>query len=409
MFSNLYWPPVVSGSATQSAQLATRLASRGCNVLVITANLQSHTFEHTVEEGVDVYRLPAIRLPKSAISLNFPWLNYTFTYSNLRRIFQICERHRPDAFHLHNHMFDLAFSAAAASKRLRTPLFITVHTVIKHPQRHINSVLEFFDRRLLRKFVIERAQGIICPEMTIRDYVQSAFGKTTVEVVPYGIEALAAPREDVTRKILHTYRLDGRRVILSLGHLHEIRNRKDLIEAMPRVLKDVPNAVLVVVGAIGTQSAAIRVRHLGISNSVVFTGAVPHTEVPSFMQIADIDAQWFQKNNPQNRTLGIAALEAMSVGKTVIGTADENVYGEGVLKSWHNVVLVEPDRPNELAEVIVKLLRDSALRTEIGVRAAETIRRHFSWETVCSKLMKIYSSAVEVKAPPSRLISREVH
>src|SRR5205807_1271870 len=99
MFSNLY-PPVVSGSATQSSSLARELAKRGCEVAVITARVAGGSPEYERVDGVHVHRLPALRLPKAAIALNFPWLSYTFTPANLRRIAAILDRHSPDVLHL---------------------------------------------------------------------------------------------------------------------------------------------------------------------------------------------------------------------------------------------------------------------------------------------------------------------
>jgi hypothetical protein len=51
--------------------------------------------------------------------------------------------------------------------------------------------------------------------------------------------------------------------------------------------------------------------------AVALTGAVPYSDIPAYLGIADLEAHWFQPNNPQNKTLGIAALEAMSAGKVV--------------------------------------------------------------------------------------------
>lgn len=393
MFSNLY-PPVVSGSSIQLASLSCELARRGCQAVVITAKHNGESKEYEELDGVHVYRLSALRLPKMPISLNFPWLSFTFTPANQRRIQDILNRHQPDVIHLHNHMFDLAFSASLAAKRTRKPLVTTIHTVIKHPKRFYNWFLYPADRLFLKHFVINRTDILICPDITIQGYVYDAFGKTNIALVPYGISLPPKPDKEIVDQVRRKYHLTGDPIILSLGHVHEIRNRKDLIEAMPMVLERFPGAVLLIVGAIGTDTAESLACKLGVRKSVIFTGAVPHSEVPAYLEIADLEAHWFQQDNPQCKTLGIAALEAMGAGKVVIGTADENVYGEGVLRNKDNVILVEPGNPGQLAQTIVDLLSDRERRRAIGERARQTIQEHFSWDSVCSRTLDVYGEVL---------------
>ena len=91
MFSNLYYP-IVSGSSTQSRYLGRELVRRGHRVTFITARTQKDTPEHEVDDGVEVYRVPAILLPKIPLAFNFPWLSYTFTRGNLRLLETIIDK-----------------------------------------------------------------------------------------------------------------------------------------------------------------------------------------------------------------------------------------------------------------------------------------------------------------------------
>jgi glycosyltransferase involved in cell wall biosynthesis len=393
MLTNLF-PPIVSGSSTQSAALARELARRGCEVAVITARLNADQPPYEKMAGVHVYRLPALRLPQHEIALNFPWLNYTFTPGNQKRIGLIIKKHRTDLIHLHNHMFDLAFSAVIASARLAKPLVITLHTVIKHPRDAYNLLLHPIDRVFLKHLVIQRADALICPDRTIEAYAHEAFGSNRTWIVPYGIGIPLPPDPQLVENIRRKYRLENRTVILSLGHVHGIRNRLDLIQAMALVLKDFPHAVLLIVGAVGTEEPSRLARRLGISEAVIFTGAVPHEHVQAYLEIAVIEAHWFQPNNPQNKTLGIAALEAMGAGKAILNTADENVYGHGVLQNGTNVVLIESGNSFQQAKTICDLLKNQARREAIGKEAKRSIHKHFSWESVCNRTIQLYTSVL---------------
>lgn len=392
MFSNLY-PPVVSGSSEQAASLSRELARRGCHTVVITAKVFSNTKEYEEIDGVYVYRLPAIVMPRMPIWLNFPWFSHTFTPRNFRRIQDIIERHKPEILHLHNHMFDLALSAALIRRRISKPLVITIHTIVKHHRRLYNLFLCPADRLLLRHLIINQADALICPDVNIMEYVNSAFGKSDVDLVPYGISLPKIFLDKEVKHLRRKYQLDGHRVILSLGHLHQIRNRKTLIEALPMVHKVFPNTVLFVVGTIADPSAAILARKLGVHESVIFTNHVPHSEVPAFFALSDIEAHWLNQDEPEKTSLGIASLEAMAAGKAILAAANINTHGLGVLRNGENIILVDRDNPGQVAQTIVDLLEDNDRRRAIGDRARHTIQNHFSWETVCAKTLAVYEKA----------------
>lgn len=393
MFSNLF-PPVVSGSSIQLAALSAELARSGSEVVVITAKASTDSADYEIVNGVHVYRLPARRLPKMSISLNFPWLTYTFTRGNLRRIEAIIQRHNPDIFHLHNHMFDLAPAAVLMRRRFRKPLVITLHTFIKHANNLYNVFLYPADRILLNYLIIRQANTLICPDLNTVNYAREAFGKTNVVLVPYGINIPETPAEGYVEQLRTKYGLNNHRVILSLGHLHKIRNRKDLVEALPLVLKEYPNTVLLIVGMVGDDTPAVLARQLGIQESVIFTGHVPYVEVPALLALSDLEAHWLNQDSPDKTSLGVASLEAMGAGKVVVAAASEDNYGVGVLKNGENVILVKPGDPEGLAQRIIELFRDEQERTAIGKRARQTVKDNFSWDGVRAQTVKVYERAI---------------
>jgi phosphatidylinositol alpha-1,6-mannosyltransferase len=389
MFSNLY-PPVVSGSSTQVASLSRELARRGYQIVVITAKVSKDSKEYEEIDNVHVYRLPAIHLPKMPIALGFPWLSYTFTPRNLWRIKTIIKRHNPNVLHVHNHMFDLALSAVLMHRWKRKPLVITIHTIIKHTRTFYNLLLYPADRLLLKHLIINRVDALICPDLNNKDYVRDAFGKTEAALVPYGISLSQKPAAKSVEQLRAKYNLNGKRVILSLGHVHALRNRKDLIGALPEILEIFPNTVILIVGTVGDDSPVALARKLEVHKSVIFTGHVAHSQVPAFLALADLEAHWLNQSVPQKTSLGIASLEAMWAGKVVITAARENAFGPDVLKSNENIVLAEPENPGKLAETIIGLLNDKQRCDAIGERARQTVQENFSWDSVCTKTLDVY-------------------
>lgn len=393
MFSNLF-QPVVSGSATQSAALSRELAARGLEVVIITAHVDPASPPYERVAGVHVYRLPCLRLPRMAIALNFPWLNWTFWPRNVRRIEDILRRHRPQVLHLHNHMFDLAFSAIAMRRRFGLPLVVTIHTMIKHAQRLYNALLLPADRVFLRQAVIRQCDAVISPDYNILDYVREAFGGHRHRVVLYGVESLPEADPERVAQLRRQFQLEGRRVILSLGHVHRIRDRRELVQAMPLVLEQIPEAVLLVVGAVATDIPVRLARELGVEQAVRFVGAQPHADISAFLALGDLEAHWLNQDSPEKTSLGIASLEAMAAGKPVMAVANPDTYGVGVLKSGRNLVVVPPEQPERVAREIIALLRAPSAAAAMGEAARQTIARHFSWRKIGDDTLDVYGEVL---------------
>jgi glycosyltransferase involved in cell wall biosynthesis len=277
---------------------------------------------------------------------------------------------------------------------IRKPLVVTIHTVVKHSLDRYNLLLAPFDRIFLNHLVIQKADIIINPDLNTQRYVVETFGRRDSVIVPYGITLPQVTDDSTVEYIKNNYYLIGKQVILSLGHVHDIRNREDLIEAMPYILCQVPNAVLLIVGSVSTQEPIQRVKRLGLQNSVIFSDYVPHSQIPAFLELADIEAHWLNQDGMENTSLGIASLEAMWAGKAVLAAANERTYGDGVLKNGENIILVKRGNSRELAEIIVHLLGEKEKRATIGAKARQTIMRHFSWESVCSQTVQAYQEAL---------------
>jgi len=364
-------------------------------MLVITARVETSSPAYEEVDGVHVYRLPALRLPKLSIALNFPWLNYTFTPSNVRQIETILARYRPDVLHLHNHMFDLGLSAASMRRRTGCPLVTTLHTVIRHSQAQYNLLLYPADRLFLKRLVVDQSDQLICPDVNIKDYAREAFGRSDSVIVPYGVDLPKVSDNGRIVQLRATYGLQGKRVILSLGHVHEIRDRKDLVAALPEVLRVFPNTVLLIAGAVSTTIPEKLAHSLGVEHAVIFTGPISRQAVPDFLALADLEAHWLNQEEPERTSLGIASLEAMLAGKVVLAAANPETYGPGILVPGENIQIVEPGHPAELAQTIVELLQDDARRTAMGQCASQTIRKHFSWDNICEQTLQVYRAAIQ--------------
>lgn len=400
MISNLF-PPVVSGSSLQLYELSKRLVRRGHRVIIVTARYRKDLPEHEVDSGIDVYRLPSLRLPRLAVALKFEWLTATFSPANLRRIKSILRRHSVDLIHLHNHMFDLAFSAALVKRALGLPLVVSLHTPITHNNPFYNRLLVTAERLILKPMIIGSADCVVCPDYNIVKYVKQRFDCERVALIPYGVDEAPPLAPDVAAAIAERFALQGSRLLLSIGHVHQIRNRIDFVRAMADVVRHVPEAKLIVVGAVGDQRPVALAKELGLTDRVIFTGTLDHATTQALLAMCEIEAHWFTlKHPPIDSSPGIATMEAMLAGKPALTMASEDTFGPGVLRNFENVVLVKPGDAAAIAGQLVRLLCNAGLAKSIGDAGRKVALEHFTWPHVIGRMEALYGRLIRDRVAP---------
>lgn len=392
MFSNLF-PPVASGSSIQCDGLSAELVRQGHRVCVLTARHRGEDPEVETVGGVEIHRLPALKLPRHAIALNFPWLCSIYRPANIRYATEVLKRRGVDAVHIHNHMFDAAFVGLAAARAANLPAIVTIHTVIEHANRAYNALLSAVDAQFLGPRVMRRAAAVVCPDFNVKSYLARRFGRDDGIIVPYGIR-LPDPAPGAADALRERFGLRGKRVIVSVGHLHALRDRVTLVGALDLLRDRHPDVALLIVGAISDGKAQALVKARGLSDRVVFAGPLPHTDVPGLYDLAQIVAVWLNQGPPADRSLGVAGMEGMYAGRPVVAVASPDTFGPGVLKAGENLCTARVETPDAVAEQIDRLLSDPAYAVSVGNAAREVSRDRFDWTAVARQHVDVYGGVI---------------
>jgi phosphatidyl-myo-inositol dimannoside synthase len=175
--------------------------------------------------------------------------------------------------------------------------------------------------------------------------------------------------------------LEGVPVVACVSRLIPRKGQDTLIRAWPRVLTAVPAAILLLVGG-GPDRERLEglAASLGITSSVVFTGPVPWTDIPPYVDAADVFAMpcRTRRFGLEPEALGIVTLEASAAGKPVVigdsgGAADTVRHGE-------TGYLVDPYNPPAVASRLIALLTDPATAKTMGAAGRAWVRESWSWQ-----------------------------
>ncbi|MDP2795543.1 MAG: glycosyltransferase family 4 protein [Sulfurisoma sp.] len=170
-----------------------------------------------------------------------------------------------------------------------------------------------------------------------------------------------------------------------VGTVAILRRKKghaELLEAMPAVLARFPAAHFVFAGD-GPQRENLerRIAELGLGGSVHLLGL--RRDVVNVLQSLDL----FVLPTHQE-ALGTAFVEAGALGLAAIGSNVDGV--PEIVGAGETGKLVPVNNPPALANAIVELLADPAMRQRMGEAARQKVATHFSREAMVNGILAVY-------------------
>lgn len=185
------------------------------------------------------------------------------------------------------------------------------------------------------------------------------------------------------------YKLENCPVVLYLGRLAPYKGVQFLIEAIPEVLRELPETKFLISGAMRYDIMDLNrlIKRLKIEESIVFTGYVSDQNVPNLYACCDVfcyPSLW--------EGFGLTPAEAQACGKPVV--AFNNCALPEVVKNRRTGLLVEPRNVKALAEALIYLLQDKERRIRMGSEARDRVLRLFSWDKAEQQTLQVYHEAL---------------
>ena len=182
----------------------------------------------------------------------------------------------------------------------------------------------------------------------------------------------------------------GRPVVVCVSRLVPRKGQDTLIRAWPQVRAAVPDAALLLVGG-GPYAGQLRrlVSGLGVAGSVIFTGAVPWPELPSYYDAGDVFAMpcRTRRRGLDVEGLGIVYLEASATGLPVIGGDSGNA--PDAIRDGETGYVVPGRSPAAVAGRLVHLLTDRAGARAMGEKGMAWVDQEWRWDLVARRLQDI--------------------
>jgi len=362
--------------------LSQSLTKLGCEVHVLVLNSEN---SNRVVNEVQLHYLspssnPYLRIPVAKDSV--------FSLRARAEVDRLCREHKMDIIHGQSP----SSYGYGLLRRRDIPFVVTLHgTSFGELVSYFDVLLSFINRNL----IFEAMGEMLAAFLTNIEYKRAdkiiAVSKATAEET---VRFFRLPREHVVTihngidlasfTDLRVEEENEEHTMLSVGRLSWRKGYKYLIDAMPSVLAEYPDAKLFLVGD-GEQRTPLQrhVKKLGIENSVSFLGNVSAEKLHSLYHEADVYVQ-----PSLYEPLGIAILEAMSMRKPVVATRVGGI--PELITNGVEGLLVEPRNSLQLARAITNVFSDSSCRERFGSNARKRVEREFTWEAIAKETMELY-------------------
>ena len=208
-------------------------------------------------------------------------------------------------------------------------------------------------KRFLTDALLKKCDSIV----SISDYTAERFSQwsgiaqTDIHLLPNAYHAAQFGIGETPDYLRDRYKVDGRKVILTLGRLDERERQKgmdELIDVFPTMLLKDPNLLFIIAGD-GDDKSRLenKVKDKGLENSIIFAGRVSEEEKSDHYRLADVFSMVGRQEG-----FGFVFIEAMACGTPVVAsTLDGSRYAvlHGKLGEVAN-----PDDPENLMNALFK-------------------------------------------------------
>jgi glycosyltransferase involved in cell wall biosynthesis len=227
------------------------------------------------------------------------------------------------------------------------------------------------------RFVFRQAQVITATSHFLAATTRRYYTDKEIHVVPFGVDCeVFRPTERINMTSAVT-----------LGFVKHLRVKygpEYLIRAMEMIVKQYPQTQLLVAGSGELHSQLEELTgKLGLTGHISFLGAVEHRRVPEILKSVDI----FVMPSIQEE-FGVAAVEAQAMEIPVVATRVGGV--PEVVLDGETGILVEPRNSGQLAQAILTLIENPALRRQMGERGRRNVLANYRWEDNAALMERLY-------------------
>lgn len=310
------------------------------------------------------------------------------------RLEAVAREIRPDVIHAHSPVLN-AIPASRVGRRLGIPVVYEVRAfwedaAVDHGTSRENG-LRYRASRALETQAFRQADHIttICEGLR-RDIVGRGIAEDRVTVIPNAVDAeqfRMGGRADPGLQA--ELGLTGRRVLGFLGSFYAYEGLNLLLDAFPRIHQQAPDVRILLVGG-GPQEENLKTQaqQLGIADSVVFTGRVPHDQVHRYYDLVDLLVYPRLSMRLTELVTPLKPLEAMAQGHLLVAS-DVGGHKE-LIRHGETGWLFPAGDAGALADTVLDTLERQDIWQQVRAAGRRYVEQERNWPVSVARYRPIY-------------------
>ena len=275
--------------------------------------------------------------------------------------------------------YSYMFAGIIAKKLLKTKLIVFISNT---ETGHIGITRKFY--RALYKRILVSADVVVSTSTHLIDDVEKYIGtidKSKVVFVKMGINTSRFKPLNIER---------NKHEILYVGRIRKIKGIEDIIQALPTVIKSIPDTKFRIIGNIHEKNHFYDLKNLVLNlhceKNVEFVGPIPHDQLVQHYNSVSILVITPRSGEGHTNVINEAMACELPVIATPVGSIPE------LIEDGKNGFIIQPYQSKILAERIILLLKNKELQTKIGKEARKTVENNGNTDSYIEELSKIISN-----------------
>ena len=304
---------------------------------------------------------------------------YEFTsgiFSSIFKARKLIAKLNPDIVHIHYlGYYGLLGLFSGSNKIISTPWGSDI----------IEGKKSFFKKQILYR-ILRKSKLIICDAYHMRDELKKLnVPSDKINIINFGVDTKKFVKQERDFKILNKFNISSELTIISLRNFEPVYDIKTLILAAKIILQRIPDIHFLLVGR-GTLEKELKelVHTLGIDNSVHFTGFIDKELLPLLLSSSDI----YVSTSLSDAGLASSTGEAMSCETPVV--ISDSAENDQWINNKVNGFLFSTKSSEQLAEILIKLIKDEPLRVKVGKEGRNIIIKNYDYENEMKKVNDLY-------------------
>ena len=371
-----HFPPISGGGVIVAADIVNSLAESGHEITVLTPNLEWNGPKYQ----------PDINSKINVIRVNVPSKNNLKVAARrcksplIKKGIEIGTSKKFDFVFTIFHPFHMAPNAAVSiGEKLGIPVIVKIDDAVYEKSTGLKSIQRKIERVLSTK-TLKKSSKILVSNNETRETVNKFYNVPTekISIMPNGIDT----------KLFHTNIDKKSKIVLFSGAMYHHRGLDILLNAVPTVIKKIPEVKFVLLGD-GPELDNLKkiVEDLKINKNIEFKGWIGRDKIIDYLADASIAIGPLRSTTVTKNALPIKVLEYMSASLPIL--SQKNTLPNDVLINNENGYFVT--NSEDLASRIIQILENDEKRMKMCTKSYEMSLK-FDWDKITKKILTEYDS-----------------